>query len=200
MKKIIALCSAILLSACVGGTSKAPNIYSLKTTDSVSTAVAQSTGTSAGISVGVAEVKVPSYIDRPQIILVESDGITLKKSEFERWSEDLATLAQRTLAGDISAYLPGAIVKSKNFINEKFDFVVYVEINDMTGTFADKATLDVWWTIVDNDNNMVFKKQTKIQNELGDTYTDFVIAQSNLLDLLSKEIATELTRLSNPQD
>ena len=150
--------------------------------------------------IGVAEVKVPSYIDRPQIILIESDGITLKKSEFERWSEDLATLAQRTLAGDISAYLPGAIVKSKNFINEKFDFVVYVEINDMTGTFADKATLDVWWTIVDNDNNMVFKKQTKIQNELGDTYTDFVIAQSNLLDLLSKEIATELTRLSNPQD
>ena len=70
----------------------------------------------------------------------------------------------------------------------------------MTGTFADKATLDVWWTIVDGNNNMVFKKQTKIQNELGNTYTDFVIAQSDLLDKLSKEIATELTRLNNPQD
>ena len=196
MKKIIALCSAILLSACVGGTSKAPNIYTLKSIDSGLTAIDQNTK----VNVGIAEVKVPNYIDRPQIILVESDGITLKKSEFERWSEDLATLTQRTLAGDISAYLPNAIIKPKNFINEKFDFVVYVEINDMTGTFADKATLDVWWTIVDSDNNMVFKKQTKIQNELGDTYTDFVIAQSNLLDELSKEIATELTRLDNPQD
>jgi len=196
MKKIIALCSAILLSACVGGTSKAPNIYTLKSIDSGITAIDQNTK----VNVGIAEVKVPNYIDRPQIILVESDGITLKKSEFERWSEDLATLTQRTLAGDISAYLPNAIIKPKNFINEKFDFVVYVEINDMTGTFADKATLDVWWTIVDSNNNMVFKKQTKIQNELGDTYTDFVIAQSNLLDELSKEIATELTRLDNPQD
>ena len=196
MKKIIALCSAILLSACVGGTSKAPNIYTLKSIDSGITAIDQNTKA----NVGIAEVKVPNYIDRPQVILVESDGITLKKSEFERWSEDLATLTQRTLAGDISAYLPNAIIKPKNFINEKFDFVVYVEINDMTGTFADKATLDVWWTIVDSNNNMVFKKQTKIQNELGDTYTDFVIAQSNLLDELSKEIATELTRLDNPQD
>jgi len=196
MKKIIALCSAILLSACVGGTSKAPNIYTLKSIDSGLTAIDQNTK----VNVGIAEVKVPNYIDRPQIILVESDGITLKKSEFERWSEDLATLTQRTLAGDISAYLPNAIIKPKNFINEKFDFVVYVEINDMTGTFADKATLDVWWTIVDSNNNMVFKKQTKIQNELGDTYTDFVIAQSNLFDELSKEIATELTRLDNPQD
>ena len=196
MKKIIALCSAILLSACVGGTSKAPNIYPLKSIDSGITAIDQNTK----VNVGIAEVKVPNYIDRPQIILVESDGITLKKSEFERWSEDLATLTQRTLAGDISAYLPSAIIKPKNFINEKFDFVVYVEINDMSGTFADKATLDVWWTIVDSNNNMVFKKQTKMQNELGDTYTDFVIAQSNLFDELSKEIATELTRLDNPQD
>jgi len=196
MKKIIALCSAILLSACVGGTSKAPNIYTLKPMDNTLTVIDQS----KGISVGIAEVKVPNYIDKPQIILVESDGITLKKSEFERWSEDLATLTQRTIAGDISTYLPNAIIKPKNFINEKFDFVVYVEINDMTGTFADKATLDVWWTIVDNNNNMLFKKQTKIQNELGDTYTDFVIAQSNLLNRLSEEIATELTRLDNPQD
>ncbi len=196
MKKIIALCSAILLSACVGGTSKAPNIYTLKSIDSGLTAIDQNTK----VNVGIAEVKVPNYIDRPQIILVESDGITLKKSEFERWSEDLATLTQRTLAGNISAYLPNAIIKPKNFINEKFDFVIYVEINDMSGTFADKATLDVWWTIVDSNNNMVFKKQTKIQNELGDTYTDFVIAQSNLFDELSKEIATELTRLDNPQD
>ena len=196
MKKIIALCSAILLSACVGGTSKAPNIYTLKSIDSGITAIDQNTKA----NVGIAEVKVPNYIDRPQVILVESDGITLKKSEFERWSEDLATLTQRTLAGNISAYLPNAIIKPKNFINEKFDFVVYVEINDMSGTFADKATLDVWWTIVDSNNNMVFKKQTKIQNELGNTYTDFVIAQSDLLDKLSKEIATELTRLNNPQD
>ena len=196
MKKIVALCSAILLSACVGGTSKAPNIYTLKPIDNTRAVIDQS----KGISVGIAEVKVPNYIDKPQIILVESDGITLKKSEFERWSEDLATLTQRTIAGDISAYLPSAIIKSKNFINEKFDFVVYVEINDMTGTFADKATLDVWWTIVDSNNNMVFKKQTKIQNELGETYTDFVIAQSNLLNRLSEEIATELTRLDNPQD
>jgi len=196
MKKIIALCSAILLSACVGGTSKAPNIYTLKPMDNTLTVIDQS----KGISVGIAEVKVPNYIDKPQIILVESDGITLKKSEFERWSEDLATLTQRTIAGDVSTYLPNAIIKPKNFINEKFDFVVYVEINDMTGTFADKATLDVWWTIVDNNNNMLFKKQTKIQNELGDTYTDFVIAQSNLLNRLSEEIATELTRLDNPQD
>ena len=196
MKKIITLCSAILLSACVGGTSKDPNVYTLKSIDSSITEIDQNTKA----SVGIAEVKVPNYIDKPQIILIESDGITLKKSEFERWSEDLASLTQRTLAGDISAYLPNAIIKPKNFINEKFDFVVYVEINDMTGTFADKATLDVWWTVVDSNNNMVFKKQTKIQNELGDTYTDFVIAQSKLLDELSKEIATELTRLDNPQD
>lgn len=196
MKKIIALCSAILLSACVGGTSKTPNFYTLKPIDNAHTVI----DTTEGISVGIAEVKVPNYIDRPQIILVESDGITLKKSEFERWSEELSTLTQRTLAGDLSAYLPNAIIKPKNFVNEKFDFVVYIEINDMTGTFADKATLDVWWTIVDSNNNMVFKKQTKIQNELGETYTDFVIAQSNLLNRLSEEIATELTRLDNPQD
>jgi len=196
MKKIIALCFAILLSACVGGTSKSPNIYTLKPIDNARTVIDKS----KGMSVGIAEVKVPNYIDKPQIILVESDGITLKKSEFERWSEDLATLTQRTLAGDMSAYLPSAIIKPKNFINEKFDFVVYVEINDMTGTFADKATLDVWWTVVDSNNNMLFKKQTKIQNELGDTYTDFVIAQSDLLNRLSEEIATELARLDNPQD
>ena len=61
------------------------------------------------ISIGIEEVAVPRYVDRPQIVLVDKDTSELTVSEFHRWGEPLASSITRVLADDISSYIPNDI-------------------------------------------------------------------------------------------
>ncbi|MBR3605309.1 MAG: membrane integrity-associated transporter subunit PqiC, partial [Candidatus Gastranaerophilales bacterium] len=59
----VTLCSLILLNGCLGGVSATPQFFTLQNESNISVVSNQK------ISVGVLPVKVPDYLDKPQIVL-----------------------------------------------------------------------------------------------------------------------------------
>src|SRR5262249_15363674 len=78
------------------------------------------------LTVTVAAVDVPKYLDRPQIVR-RSAQVELGVAEFERWGEPLANMVQRVLAEDLTRRLPtGSIVTTSRTLSG--DEAVTVEL------------------------------------------------------------------------
>ena len=179
-----------LLSACVG-TSQTSIFYSLKPIDKTSTSISL---VKMG-SIGVQEVKVPNYLDKPQMVTMSKDELEVKSSEFNRWSEPLTTLLQRTIAEDISVYLPKTTVKPKYFTREHFDYILSLELNKFDVVFDDKVVIDVWWILFNDKGKMVLKDRfTQTLPLSSDNYSDAVVIQSDLVASLAKQIATRIAK------
>ena len=146
------------------------------------------------ISIGVEEVSVPRYVDRPQIVLVDKDTSELTVSEFNRWAEPLTSSITRILADDISLCLPNALVKPQNYSMENFTYTVSVEINKFDSTIDKKATLDAWWTILRN-GNAVARGRTTVSGTPTQGYDGVVNKQSKLLNEMAQQIAQKIAKL-----
>ncbi len=145
-------------------------------------------------SVGVEEVSVPRYVDRPQIVLVDKDTSELTVSEFDRWAEPLSSSITRVLADDISLYLPNALVKPKNYSMENFTYIISVEINKFDSTIDKKATLDAWWTIFKN-GGVAARGRTILSGTPTSGYDGVVNEQSKLLNQMAQQIAEKIAKL-----
>ncbi|MBQ8785892.1 MAG: membrane integrity-associated transporter subunit PqiC [Alphaproteobacteria bacterium] len=146
------------------------------------------------ISVGIEEVDVPQYIDRPQIVLIKKNSSELSVSEFHRWAEPLTSSITRILADDISTFMPKSVIKPQSYTMEQFNFTINVEINKFDAELNDKVTLDAWWTIYRNGKNVARGRST-LDAPAGDTYDSIVNAQSNLINEMAKQIAQKLSKL-----
>lgn len=188
MKKVVALIALMLVSACVG-TTQPSKFYSLKTIDNADPV------SNVKLNIGISEVKIPNYLDRPQIVTFGKDTVELTVSEINRWSEPLPTLLQRTVANDMSAYLPNSTVKPRSYSRESFDYTVYVELNRFDGTWGQKVTLEAWWNIINADNKVVASGKTEISRPLDKGYENLVIQDSSLIAELSRQIAEDVKKL-----
>ena len=65
-----------------------------------------------GVIIGVGPVKIPEYLDRPQMVTRDKEGM-LKFDEFDRWGESLDLGMARLIREDLTAMLP----------EDKIDFV-----------------------------------------------------------------------------
>lgn len=189
MKKIFAVLALILLSGCVGTTPPA-KFYGLRSVNANEVAAISS----RKLSIGISEVEIPGYLDRPQIVTSQNGDIETNMSELNRWNENLAAMMQRTIAADIAAYLPKSLVKPRSSSREKFDYLVFVEVNKMEGTWKRSAVLDVWWYVVNAEGKTILRQRTDLQRPLADSYEDYVIQQSNLISVLSQQIALQISR------
>lgn len=188
MRKIVSLFSLLLISACLSRTPDA-SFYGLQ-------ALAQEAPLSdRKISVGVNRAVIPSYLEKPQIVLVGSDGVELQVSEYHRWGESLASLLQRITADDLNLLLPRAEIKPQNFTAQIYDYYLTLEVNRMDGTWNKQAVLDVWWTVTDSRNKVLKRERTSLSAPLGKTYEDYAQVQSRLLGELSARIAAVLAKI-----
>ena len=195
MKKVSVLILVLVLGACVG-TSRQSKFYSL----AVENAGVITAPYKNGLSVGVKEVKVPSYVDKPQMVTQNKTAVELSVSELNRWSEPLGTMLQRTIAEDMALVLPRAAVKGQMSVREKFDYTVSVEVNKFDGQFGGEAVLEAWWYIRDAQGNTVVLKRTELSEQLGKTYDDLAMVQSNLIAKLSRQIALQIVEKSRKQN
>lgn len=188
MKKLVMLAAALLVSACIG-TSQPSQFYTL-------TAVpADKAVSSTSVSIGVEEARIARYLDKPQIVLAEDSGVELRISELNRWAEPLSSLVQRTLVEDLTTLLPKATVKERTQAREKFDYVVLVEINQMTGRFDKEARLSGWYSIMNASGEIVSRRPVTVTAPMGDTYADYVTVQSGLFQKMASRLAGEIVRL-----
>lgn len=183
MKKFLAAVGLILVAACTW-TSPQANFYSLK-----SIAAPEADVRKTKFSVGVAPAIVPDYLDKPQMVMREQNGVELRISELNRWGEPLSGMIQRVLADDLALLLPGAWVKPEYHGRENFTYIVYVEINRFDGGSGGEAVLDCWWSVRNASGSVVRRQRESFIQPMGQGYENMAEAQSILLSRLAARIA-----------
>ena len=145
--------------------------------------------------IGVREVKIPDYLDKPQIATLKSGGVEVDISELNRWSESLSTMIQRVVADDLGYNLPKAVVKPRVSAREDFKYLLQIEIGQLDGSWNKTANLEAWWSIADASGNLLVQQKSSLSVPLGNGYDDLVRAESRLLAELSAQIAPAFARL-----
>ncbi len=191
MKKISLLAILVLLGGCFGGYTQQSTFYNLMIPDKEEVKPVSM----KKLNVGVDTVLMPDYLDRPQMVVFEKQNPQMKVSETERWGEDLDDMTQRAIAADLSLYLPNSMVKSKVLLSEEFNWLVEVQVVRMDFIWGQKAVLQAWWSVVDSSGKIV--KQQKFGKELpvGENFSEFVEAESTLLEMMSQDVAMALSKL-----
>ena len=100
MRKLWLFFPVLLLSACIG-TSRPARFYNLQAEN-----IGAYSNAAVRADIGVREVKIPDYLDKPQIATLKSGGVEVDISELNRWSESLSTMIQRVVADDLGYNLP----------------------------------------------------------------------------------------------
>ncbi len=189
-KRLWILLPVLLLSACITGNSLPSKFYNLR---------AENAGLYVNdrvrADIGILEVKIPDYLDKPQIATLKSGGVELSISEHNRWSEPLSGMIQRVIAADLGYNLPKAVVKPRLSAREDFKYLVQIEIGRFDGSWNKTADLDAWWTITGNNGNVLLQQKSSLSAPLGEGYDALVQAQSRLLAELAAQIAPAIARL-----
>lgn len=192
MKKLYSLFLLALVSACMSFGSTPPSRFFSLQTITESQAVSKSR-----ISIGIEEVNIPEYLDKPQIVTVGDNMVELKISEQNRWSEPLSTMMQRTIANDMASLMPNAVVKSRNMSNERFDYAVFIEVDKFDGALNGKAQLNAWWYVLKKGSrDIVLRQKAEFVQPVGRDYDDLVQAESRLVSQLAEQIAMRISNLS----
>ena len=187
MKKLPLLITTFILSGCIG-TSPQSQFYMLKGMNEENISEKQ-------LQIAVEPVKIPTYLDRPQILSFSKDSFQLNISETKRWAEPLNEQIQRVIISDLSRLLPKSLIRNKTFSQEKYDYVIYVDIQKLDATFNQNIELSVWWSLLDKNGNIIYKTQTVLSEKLSsENYDDMVALESQLIAQLSKKIAQEVSK------
>lgn len=188
MRKFGAILMVFLLGGCLGGYSPENRFYYLQTVDTVEVV------SSKKLNIGIDDVKLPDYLDRPQIIVFEQGTPQMKIDETNRWGEALATMVQRTVAADIAAYLPQAVVKSKTTLDERFGFLVDVEIVRLDMVGDNKAVFEAWWSVYNSGGRRITQQKTAMTREIDGGFDAYVEAESAMIAEMSRQIAKAVGR------
>lgn len=187
MKKLLICMICLFLTACFGGRSEQAAIYQLTQVPPAQTYQ------TAPISVLIDTVRIPTTIDRPQIITVDADGIQLRVNEMARWAEPLSSMIRQTLADDMSAYLPKASVKASAGPYDTFNDTVSLEIVRFWGTNGGGTImLEAWWNIQNPKGNATPSQKTVLTAQTDASYDEMIKTQSRLIGELAGIISQKL--------
>ncbi len=145
------------------------------------------------ISVSVADIFLPDYLQKPQIVLQKSDSPELKISEFNRWGSDLEGMIQNIIIEDLQNLMPNAVVKPLTF-GTKTQYVVKINIEKMSGYFNQKAVLKGVYQILSTSGKVIKQKDFKFERMVGKTYADYAKVQSILLSDLANKLAGDVIK------
>lgn len=190
MKNLLIFSFIFLLSACVGS-SPTSQFYTLRTINSDKTIVLSKNVTS---NIGIEPVKIPYMLDRPQIVVIDKNEIEVSISERHRWAEPLAIIIQRKLTEDISAALPNAKIRSKNYALEKFDRSIVIDISKLDATLGDKVSMEAWYSINNEAGKTLVSKKFVLTEQVGTTYEDLITVESDMMQQLAIAIAQTLAK------
>lgn len=189
----VLLLACLLLSGCAGS-SAATRFYLLAPPPGgqggSATAGSDASGT-LGARVAVGPVSVPSYLDRPQIVTREGDGVRLGLAEFDRWAEPLAESLPRVLAEGISHALGGGRVQVfPGGKAEDADIRVTVDVNRLDGSLGGTVVLDAWWALLDRSGATLRRGRMVERRAAGADHAALVAAHGALATALADSVAT----------
>lgn len=146
------------------------------------------------MSLGVGPVKIPEYLNRPQIVTRPGPN-QLDVNEFNRWGGSLAANISSVIARNLSVLLgtdevyvfPGSDPATPRYR-------VILSITRFDGVLDGDMELDARWIITGPRRREQLGSGRSVIREAtnGSGYEDYVAAQSRALETLSREIAADL--------
>jgi uncharacterized lipoprotein YmbA len=111
--------------------------------------------------VGVLPVRMPGYIDRPQLVTWTAPG-ELRIDEFLRWAEPLDAGITRTVAENLDALLPEShVVRAPWAARAQPRCRVWLQLD----LFGPQAGFDLWWNVHPGINLGFGLKGAWVQND-----------------------------------
>ena len=184
----------IILGGCVSvPNSPNPRFYSLRAMDSQEI----SKFDTKELVVAIGPVKIPEYLNRPQIATMNKDE-TLSFSEFNRWAEPLDFALERIINENLSNILDGAIIETFPWdLAVPVKYQVIASVIRLDNEFNEKLIFVVQWSIIDLEKkHAIFTKRSEFiqpinpQNSYG-----LAGALSESGALLSEEIVQQFNSM-----
>lgn len=187
----VVACGVSLCVASGCGSSKPARYYVLS---SIDRPVATAAGDRVGRTIGVGPVRLPSYLDRQQIVSRTSDN-SVKLAQLDRWAEPLKNSVPRIVTANLAALLPNdRVVLYPWRASEVLDCKVAIDVQRFDGVVSGEATLDAEWSL-----SCGAKARTEHRNPTrivlpvdGASYDALARTQSQLLRALSETIAKDI--------
>lgn len=143
--------------------------------------------------IGIGPVRLPEYLDRPQIVNREGTNL-LQLAEVNRWAEPLVVSIPRTMRENLAAALA-----TENIVyypwSQTVDYQIIIEILRFEGEEYKEAHLEAVWSIENRQGNIVQPQQRSEYHVKVATPDSegLVQALSQALGLFSREIAEKVT-------
>ena len=194
LKQFAIVLLAVMLSGCIGGETRPSVFYSLTATEADQSV---STVRSGGMNLRVGQFTFPDYLSRPNVI-TRSANNQMVVDEFDRWAGSLEDDFHRVLGTNLGSLLDSgsiSVYPADSRLRTKYE--VQGEINAFEGTLGQQVILDVRWFVLDPDTDKAFSSRQSVIVEpvSGEDYSALVLAQSQAVGKLSREIADELKRI-----
>jgi len=187
-----ALWLAMTLTSCGG--SQASIFYALNPMDVYASAAQKVT---QGLRIGVGPVRLPDYLNRPQIVVREGEN-RLVVDEFHRWGGALEDEILRILTENLGVLLGSDQVRVYADDFGRPDYRVTVSLQRFEGVDNREAQLKASWAILQPRTGDVLKTREGLFRAPvmePEDYEKIVSAQSEALAALSREIAVDIHRL-----
>lgn len=149
------------------------------------------------VSIDVARIKIPEYLDRPQ--MVTSDGVNVYVAPHDRWAEGLSPMIQRKVISDLGAMLPNSSVTDADFVPGHGDYNVFIDVYDCGGMLdGDVRMTGTYAVYADTDDGVAGHTVRNFQYtaHAGNDYADYARRLGNMTERLSHDIARDIAKMS----
>jgi uncharacterized lipoprotein YmbA len=189
---LLAFVMIMLISGC-GAVTSSSEFYMLKPL----TSEPSPQGGVKGLVLGVGPASFPEYLNRPQLITRESP-IKVRVNEFQRWAGSLQEDFLQVLAENLSLLLDSDKVLAHPWGNYfEVGYKVPLDVQQFDGTPGEAVFLNVRWSVLSGDDKVLVTRKSVIKIDVAGTdYDALVLAESQALAKLSKEIAGEIRKLA----
>jgi uncharacterized protein len=184
--------SLLGLGACASTPS---HFYVLNTLSASETVPA--TAAERGPVIGVGPITFPKYLDRPQIVTRASRN-QLTLGEFDRWAEPLQENFSSVLAENLALLIPTDHILLNPWSRPAaLDYQVRVEVLHFDGWLGGESSFIARWSILDRAERELLSRKSHLNAPVGGRdYEALVVALNQMLETLSRDIATEIQRLA----
>ncbi len=186
MRLVILLALALALASC--GSSPPTHYYALAAVpprQPISSAIA------AHVAVG--DVHVPPTLDRQSIVLRNGPD-SLEVSDQARWAAPVQGMIRRVLADDLRQRLgTQTVLEPGDPLPPGTAMTVVANFQHFIGSRDGNVALDCDWSVLDRNQKVLMMRHSHLNRHVdGHDITAIVAAQSDMLGVLSDDIADQL--------
>ena len=171
------------------------------TADTAAPATAPTAQTTSGsFTIGLGPIKLPPYLDRPEIVTRAAPN-RLELSKEDRWGESIQNGFTRAMERNLAAQSSAAVIVFPWYNTVHIDMQVQIDVYRFETDSQGTSTLSAKWTILDSTGKIILytvESNLTQPSKPGD-HTEGAAALSRTIGDLSGQIANMLQQLRTHQ-